>query len=325
MEFTYSTTLAGTSCNVAIVDKEHDVYQVSVTPFENGKAVDSVVMHEFSKDVLKRFLEGLVMDNQKMRPSQDEVKAVIENLAGWVNRPRWYLSATGMGNYSTSTSGAKSTGAAAGFGVSVDWKDGHRINVIGTVTQTRDTIIGIDVPIFSQTVLVPGIRRFSILAIYRNLYAIKKRSNGSGMGWGFFVNATPLNWKTYQDTSAHGKERDTIAVVQAVTPFTVELFASTTLLHDRSATNSARITLDYGLSFKYLNANGMSSRNHRLFLGSTQDFFAGPMCGLDIRIADSHMYFYGTYLFQAKQGAVPGLTGPQLHAGISLTATISGH
>ena len=58
---------------------------------------------------------------------------------------------------------------------------------------------------------------------------------------------------------------------------------------------------------------------------STQDFFAGPMCGLDIRIADSHMYFYGTYLFQAKQGAVPGLTGPQLHAGISLTATISGH
>ncbi|MBS1939437.1 MAG: hypothetical protein JST38_00980 [Bacteroidetes bacterium] len=49
------------------------------------------------------------------------------------------------------------------------------------------------------------------------------------------------------------------------------------------------------------------------------------MCGLDIRIADSHMYFYGTYLFQAKQGAVPGLTGPQLHAGISLTATISGH
>jgi hypothetical protein len=67
----------------------------------------------------------------------------------------------------------------------------------------------------------------------------------------------------------------------------------------------------------------MTAKEQRLYMGSTQDFFAGLMCGIDIRVADSHMYFYGTYLIQGRQGSVPGLTGPQLHAGISLTASIA--
>lgn len=319
----YTTTLASTSCNVTLVEKEHDIFHLVVTNLDESKVADTLRIFDYDQEVVRRYLKGLEFGTAKTNPIDEEIEAVLIALNGWVNSPRWRLNATGMSNYTTSVKGVNGAGSSAGFGVAVDWKSGRRINVMGTVTQSRDTITSIDVADFSQTVLVPGIRRFSILAIYRELYAISRSKNGSGKGWGVFVNATPVNWKTFSDTSSTGTERDTISVVRAVTPFTFEVFASSTLLFDRSSANSARITFDYGISLKYLGTNGMSSKDQRLFMGTTQDFFAGPMCGIDIRIADSHMYFYGTYLFQGDKGSIPGLTGPQLHAGISLTATIA--
>ena len=161
------------------------------------------------------------------------------------------------------------------------------------------------------------------MALYRDLYALKQRSDGSGWGWGVFVNATPVNWKTFRYSSVGSEKRDSVATISSVNPITLELFLSNTLIYQANGRNTTRITLDMGVTAKYLGDNSMSAADHKLYLGSTQDLFAGPLLGIDLRVADSHVYFYGTYLIQGKQGGVPGLTGPQLQAGLSLSATIA--
>ncbi len=317
---TFKKTYAGKAdrWNITMVSDEDKLYKVTTDPAQGKATGDTLKMFLFSPDVLRTYLQAKVPDL-----ADTTLAKAMADITHFYDRPNVSITGNGMANYTTSTKGITGSGAAAGFGVIVNWPSGKRINVMGTVTQTRDTIESVDVVDFAQTILVPGIRRFSIMALYRDLYALKQRSDGSGWGWGVFVNATPVNWKTFRYSSVGSEKRDSVATISSVNPITLELFLSNTLIYQANGRNTTRITLDMGVTAKYLGDNSMSAADHKLYLGSTQDLFAGPLLGIDLRVADSHVYFYGTYLIQGKQGGVPGLTGPQLQAGLSLSATIA--
>lgn len=317
---TFKKTYAGKTgqWNITMTGDEADLFLVTTDPAQGKASGDTLKMFLFSADVMKGYLSKKLTDL-----SDSTLTRAVADLFHFYDRPKVSITGNGMANYTTSTKGVTGSGAAAGFGVIVNWPSGRRINVMGTVTQTRDTIESVEVSDFAQTILVPGIRRLSIMAIYRDLYALKQRSDGSGWGWGAFVNATPINWKTFRYTSVGSEKRDSVPTTSSVNPITLELFFSNTLIYQANGRNTTRITLDMGVAAKYLGDNSMSAADHRLFLDTTQDLFAGPLLGIDLRVADSHIYFYGTYLIQGKQGGVPGLTGPQLQAGLSLSATIA--
>ena len=308
-----------TTKDVCLVAHENDSYKLAVSDLGTS-AKDTATFLGFSRAVLETVLKKQWTE---LGADATTLTLIVDDLERFDTRPSVKLSGVGLSNYTTSTKGVSGAGAAAGFGLSVNWKDGRRINVIGTVTQTQDTIESTETADFAQTVLVPGIRRFSIMAVYREMYALKRNADGSGWGWGTYVNATPMNWKTFRYSSVGSDVRDSVSVVRQVTPITWELYLSRTLLFMKSWRNPCRITVDMGAAAKYLGDNAMSADDHKLFLGTTQDLFVGPLIGLDLRFADSHAYFYGTWMVQNAQGGVPGLTGPQLQAGISLSATIA--
>ncbi|MGZ7136243.1 MAG: hypothetical protein ACXVHY_10230, partial [Methanobacterium sp.] len=164
----------------------------------------------------------------------------------------------------------------------------------------------------------PGVRKFSVMANFRNLYGL-----GNRWGWGAFVNTTPLIWQT--NIKKLNTPVDSLTITKTVVPFTFEGYFSYTPINTHSVKNPVRVTLDMGITLKTLGGDQLSNSERRYFTGSSQDFYAGLLFGVDLRFAGSHAYFYTTYIPSLGKNSanINGLTGVQLIGGIGLAATIA--
>lgn len=300
-----------TGITLVLLAKDDVQYRLTAVS-ANGKPLgDTATTYQVDDGTFLAFFKG-----HWPRMPETQIDSIMTDIRQAVDAPTFKCTANALANYSTSTDLAG--GATAALGAVIEWPSGRRFNALLTVSQSRDTVVSIHPLEFSRTILVPGLRRFGLMTIYRELYAIDKGPHGRGLGYGIFFNGASVNWKTFRDTTAAGTERDSVPVHARVTPVTVEAFLSWTLLRDEKA----RVTLDFGLSGKYLSTS-MSDADARLFLGSTQDLFGGPMAGLDVRYGPLHAYVYANYVIQDKNGGIDGLTDLQLHGGISVAATLA--
>lgn len=176
--------------------------------------------------------------------------------------------------------------------------------------------------------LVPGVRKYSLLTSYRNYslwpFSVSRAKQKLGFGWN--VNVTPMNWELSSlksdKTNPDGSPiivKDSILTTQVI-PFATDLFLSFNWLTSKS-TNRAigkefRVSTDFGFTFRQLFGD-LSQKDQWIeqFLGVKRRFFPGILLGINIAIDNLQIFFNGPILLGDK---VEGLSYGQTIANIGI-------
>jgi len=297
---------------------ENGTYKLGADCDLDKPFADTILVHGYSDDLAKAYLKQRI-------PAADEdvIKAMTAEFHKFYNAPVITILASGVTNYSGSTKGLNGNGATAALGAGISLKNGKRLTLMYTVAETRDTITSQEISDFGQTILVPGLRKFSILINWRDLHSscLERLFKTTGVGVGVFVNMSPMIWKRYTASSVNSTALDSLPKVVNVSPITMEAYLSYTMVENSEASNPYRLTFDLGLSSRFLGGDQLSDTEHDMFLGTTQDWFPGLVLGIDFHFGGTQLYSYMTLLDPDKAG-VNGLTGLQLHGGLSLSASL---
>ncbi len=284
---------------------------------------DSTLLFSFDKQVIKDVLKTKI-SNAGSRLTDDElnksINKIYNDLKSFIYQPKIVITGNGLVNFTGSEKNAFTSAATAGFGLRVTKENGIELGIIGTVTETRDTITSTLIRDFGASILVPGIRKFSIMVNYRSLYAFNDQ-----WGYGIFVNSTPMIWQTDTAKSKNSNVYDSLTDIRSVTPITIEAYLSFTIINVKSQSNPVRISFDFGPTFKYLGGDKLKSSERKFYLGSQQTCWVGVFCGLDLRFSGSHAYFYANYIpaIGKNSANIDGLTQFQIIGGLGLAANIA--
>ncbi|MEO8067574.1 MAG: hypothetical protein ABI599_07780 [Flavobacteriales bacterium] len=235
------------------------------------------------------------------------------------------LTGTSLASIASTAPDAFIPSASVGFGASFRNRESNSsFSLTYTISGTRDTITSVNTAEFGTAVLVPGIRKNSILISVRD-----PERFGGNHGWGAFLNYTNMDWTTNlvtlpSDTSSDG---DTTLITRNVAPLTLELYYSWRIANignNGPDDTPAKLTWDLGLAFKYLAGERLSAKEADVFLGSHQELFPALHTGFSLHYGDMSAFGYFNYIFPCgDQPDVQGLTGLRFIGGIKLSANIA--
>jgi len=284
---------------------------------------DSILLYGFSEDNVKYAIAHAKLKHDA-KLEQDHIEKIYKSFENYYYEPKIVITGNGLANFISTEKKAFDVAATAGFGISFSKNNGKQLGITGTITETRDTILSIDKRDFGRAILVPGIRKFSVMINYRSLNFFK-----NNWGYGIFANMTPMVWKTYTAMKHDSTEMDSLPSVKHVTPITGEVYFSYTIYNNtntlKKITNPTRITFDLGLVYKYLGEDQLTDIERENFLGSSQDNFFGFLFGIDVRSSGMHFYVYTTYIpsLGRNSHSIPGLTDLQATGAIGLAVNIA--
>lgn len=208
-----------------------------------------------------------------------------------------------------------------GLGIYSRKSDLWEFSAYVTISQTRDLIRAEfnDREVFGNAMLVPGVRKYSLLTSYRNYslwpFSVSRAKQKLGFGWN--VNVTPMNWEL---SGADTQITETGILTTQVIPFATDLFLSFNWLTSKSPNRSIgkefRLSTDFGLTFRQLFGD-LSHKDLWIeqFLGAKRRFFPGILLGINIAIDNLQIFFNGPILLGDK---VEGLSYGQTVANIGL-------
>jgi hypothetical protein len=243
----------------------------------------------------------------------------------YLSTGEWKLTGNGLSNFTGSVKNSFTNSATAGFGLSYFENGGVSFLILGTVTDSRDTVKSQDKHDFGASVLVPGLRKMSLLTNVRT--APKERSLGSlelgRYGYAAFFNASPMFWTTYTAKKQGSSDFDSLPLTKAVIPLTLEGYIYFPIKPSAEILNNPlRASFDIGAVYKYVGGDQLNSEERDFFLGSQKINRIGAFMGVNVRISDFQAYFYGTMIPAGKNESIEGLTGFQLFGGIRVSATL---
>lgn len=209
---------------------------------------------------------------------------------------------------------SKASDINAGFGL-LAVKPGYS-EFIGIVTvaqayedSTRD---------FGQSILVPGVQRFSLLSRFRSYSIFKYSSSGfiKSFGLGLDVNITPFKW-TKDNTT------ESIKVI----PIAINILAPYTWVHQSKPGQDYAISTDIGLSLRSI-AGSATNDQIRDYLGINKlpklRTYIGPIFGLNVKYNALRVQFHAPLLITENENRVQGLTNGQVYASIGIIANLTG-
>jgi hypothetical protein len=151
----------------------------------------------------------------------------------------------------------------------------------------------------------------------------KNEIDDSPWGFGFFINTSPIIWKTFTEKSHGSTEYDSLSHTQSVTPLTIELYATYLFAEEEDQKNPLRIAIDGGFVFRISDTKDFSELEKKIYLKTNQSTFPGLFAGFNFHFSGTRAYIYGNLISKGGNSPVKGLTGFNLIASIGLSATIA--
>lgn len=234
------------------------------------------------------------------------VKRTLHN----IDRKRAYmLHLIGDANVVSSFQNATANQLNAGFGILATRPGFSEFLGIITLAQgaedsTKD---------YGQSILIPGVRRFSLLTSFRkysmfkyNRYAFLRK-----VGIGLDVNITPYRWV-----------KDSMNV--KVVPFAVNVMFPYTWVQRVDEGNDFAISTDVGFAFRGIGGD-ITNAELLQYIGTDQRLYFGPVGGLTIKYNALRAQFHAPLLnWRTGRPQVQGLTNGQVYATIGIVASLSG-
>lgn len=248
---------------------------------------------------------------------EDRIKAKeLKEEINVLSRKRQYeVSFIGNANVVTSFKVANQSQLGGGFGL-MAYKP-NRAEFIGvfTVSQANDTITsnGTTNNDFAQSVLIPGVRRFSLFTTFRlnSLWPLAYNNIANKIGFIWNVNVTPYNW---QINNINNQD----SIQAKALPISMDIMFPFHWVSIYEPGKDILISSDFGFTARYI-AGDINTEKRAAFLGNNKAFYAGLIAGLSIKYNGFRFQFHAPIVF-GKQ--VPGLTNGQAYASISIITKI---
>lgn len=202
-----------------------------------------------------------------------------------------------------------------------------------TFSQSDDIIKSADRNVFGSSILIPGIRKFSLLTNYRKYHLFNRAARPffTNIGGSLSINATQVQWLYNGNDSTLINKNQPVRVIPLAVDFGLT-YDWITIAKDRSNVNEGvRISTDVGICSRTILGNlGQSKILLEKFLGSPRVVYIGLYAGFNVKIQRITMFFNGVILpnygisFNGKGlgRPVPGLTGGQLVSNLGFRADI---
>jgi hypothetical protein len=237
------------------------------------------------------------------------VKHVLKKEINRINgRRKFLVSLIGNANVVSSFKSIERSEINAGFGVIANKPGFAEFVGVLTVAQANDEVNSTNKFDFGQCLLVPGIRKFSLLTHYRT-YSIFRNSPSQfakKVGMGFDFNATPYRWISNTDTAK-------------VIPFAFNVIVPYTWILQAEPGKDFAISTEIGLTTRYIGGDA-TKEQLSAFLGSDKRFYIGAIAGLNIKYNALRAQFHAPFLFGKER--VPGLTHGQVYASIGIVGSL---
>lgn len=297
----------------------HGPKRFELNGFENTleyKVIAAKHTAYLTKNKTKNEKEGKDVDNlsETYELFKFERKVLKREIKSLLSGRKPIVSFIGNANVVASYKTAETSQINAGFGIEVAVPKKSDFIGILTVAQTNDTIISSEINDFGQSILVPGVRRFSLLTSYRN-YSMFPTSGSNlfkKIGIAFNANITPYRW------SLNKADGTPDSVTTRVVPVSADLIFPFTWVSLYEEDKDVAISTDIGLSFRYVGGN-ITPEQLNTFLHRDTRFYAGLLFGLNIKYNGLRAQFHGPIFF-GKQ--VDGLTSGQVYASIGFVSSI---
>jgi hypothetical protein len=202
-----------------------------------------------------------------------------------------------------------------------------------TFSQSDDIIKSADRNVFGSSILVPGIRKFSLLTNYRKYHVFNRAAKPffANIGSSLSINVTQVQWLYSGNDSSLINKNQPVRVIPLAVDFGLT-YDWITITKDRSNVNEGvRISTDVGICSRTILGNlGQSKIILEKFLGSPRVVYVGLYAGFNVKIQRITMFFNGVILpnygisFNGNGlgRQVPGLTGGQLVSNLGFRADI---
>jgi len=224
----------------------------------------------------------------------------------------------GSANVVTSFKIADQSQINGGFGLLIYKPDNTEFMGVFTISQANDTITaeGKSNADFGSSVLVPGVRRFSLLTSYRKRQIFPSSPSifwkRIGIAWN--MNVTPYNW----ELTKIDNNRDS-SLTAKVMPLSMDLMFPFNWVNIYGNGQDIEVSTDAGFTGRYIMGN-TTPEIRQQFLNSKSRLFGGFIAGINVKFNGLRFQFHVPVLF----GKVNGLTQGQAYASMAFIANIVG-
>lgn len=259
---------------------------------------------------------GKYLDSNQYRRIKQKVKE-HEYLVRDLKKHRQHeVAIIGNANVVTSFKIADKSQINGGLGIIVTKP--RQVEFIGifTISQASDTIMTVGKPSedFGTSVLIPGVRKFSLLTSYRirSLWPHSYSDFWNKFGLSVNFNITPYNWQI------RNVKNDADSLNMKIIPIAMDIMVPFGWVNMYNKDNDIYISTDLGLTARYLAGNHTADMRQQ-FLGRGDAFYAGFIAGITIRYNGLRLQYHAPFLFGSQ---VEGLTNGQAYASISFVTNI---
>lgn len=266
----------------------------------------------------KRFGFDKALVKGKITPINYSIKNTQREIKDLKDYRKFQVSLVGSANVVSSFKIAQQSQINGGFGVIVS-KPNH-IEFIGafTISQANDTIVSIGQSSegFGTSILIPGVRRFSLLTSYRQcqIFPTSYSNFFSKIGIAYNVNITPYNW------AIRKVDNSSDSITAKLIPVAMDLMFPFNWVKIYKADQDISISTDIGLTGRYIMGN-IGTEKIKQFLGKPNIIYGGLIAGINIKYNGLRFQYHAPLLFGSH---VDGLTGGQAYASMTFIATILG-
>ena len=169
---------------------------------------------------------------------------------------------------------------------------------------------------YGPSVLVPGVRRFSLMTSFRK-YSIARYSSSlffRRIGFGWDVNITPYRW--INDSTPNKS-------VKAI-PFAMNILLPYTWVYQSKPGEDYSISTDIGMSVRYIGGDLSRDQIDQFLRNGGRRWYVGPIAGINIKYNALRAQFHAPLFFVKDEKRVPGLTNGQVFASIGILANLTG-
>jgi hypothetical protein len=257
----------------------------------------------------------LVEMDTTYKTDKKKINSLKEEINVLSRKRKYEVSFIGNANVVTSFKVANQSQLGGGFGL-MAYKP-NRAEFIGvfTVSQANDTITGNGTTNndFAQSVLIPGVRRFSLFTTFRlnSLWPLAYNNITNKIGFIWNVNVTPYNWLIKNSSNQDSIQAKAL-------PISMDFMFPVHWVSIYEPGKDILISSDFGFTARYI-AGDINTEKRAAFLGNNKAFYAGLIAGLSIKYNGFRFQFHAPIIF-GKQ--VPGLTNGQAYASISIITKI---
>ena len=169
-----------------------------------------------------------------------------------------------------------------------------------------------------MSILVPSVRKFSLMTLYRQrqLWPTSFSNFWSKIGLCFNANVTPYNWSIKKAVQTNDD-----SITSKLIPVSIDLMVPFNWVNVYKDGQEINISTDIGVTGRYIMGN-ITESQRKNFLGDGRIFYGGLITGINIRFNGLRFQFHTPILFGAH---VDGLTGGQAYASMSFIANIIGN